>query len=84
MKKSYWLFLIPAALIAVGLLLIALNACQFTLSRAGLNVRGLPHRPITSLTNWGQGRAPTPGQCPMGTVEMDVENLFLECPRGTK
>lgn len=58
-------FLIPLAMIATGLILITLNACN------------------GPLTNWGQGRAPTPGQCPPGTIQIDVEDLFLECYRGT-
>lgn len=42
--------------------------------------QGLPHRPIDSLTNWGQGRAPAIHDCPPGTMEFDTEEgLFLEC-----
>lgn len=48
-----------------------------------LKHQALPHRPVDSLTNWGQGRAPTPGQCPQGTVEIEVDGVFLECLRGT-
>jgi hypothetical protein len=44
---------------------------------------GLPHRHTDELTNWGQGRAPTPHQCPAGTTEFDVDSTFLECMRGT-
>ena len=44
----------------------------------------LPHRAITELTNWGQGRAPDPNHCPPGTVRMITDDdLFLECLRGT-
>lgn len=43
----------------------------------------LPHRAVTELTNWGQGRAPEANHCPPGTVQFEVENLFLECLRGT-
>jgi len=42
--------------------------------------RALPHRPVTPLTNWGQGRNPGPA-CPPGTVHMTAEGLFLECMR---
>lgn len=63
------------AFFAIGLILILLNACN--------GPRSLPHRPVNALTNWGQGRAPTPGQCPPGTVEIEIDGLFLECLRGT-
>lgn len=39
----------------------------------------LPHRPLNELTNWGQGRAPTPHKCPRGTIEFEIDGLFLEC-----
>lgn len=43
----------------------------------------LPSRRVDALTNWGQGHAPTPGQCPAGTIEFRTDdNLFLECYRG--
>ena len=46
--------------------------------------RGLPHRPVDELTNWGQGRAPVRvlGHCPPGTTQFDVDGIFLECYRG--
>lgn len=49
---------------------------------AALNCWPLPHRAITELTNWGQGRAPGVGACPPGTVEFDIDGLFLECFNG--
>lgn len=46
--------------------------------------RGLPHRPVTELTNWGQGHAPPNNHCPPGTVRFETDDgLFLECFRGT-
>lgn len=45
---------------------------------------GLPHRPVDSLTNWGQGRAPAQNVCPPGTFRFETDDgLFLECFRGT-
>lgn len=44
----------------------------------------LPHRPVTALTNWGQGHAPESNRCPSGTIRIETdEGLFLECFRGT-
>lgn len=44
--------------------------------------RGLPHRPLNELTNWGQGRAPESNRCPPGTIRFDTDDgLFLECYR---
>lgn len=44
--------------------------------------RGLPHRPINELTNWGQGRNPGANDCPPGTVRYELDDgLFLECMR---
>jgi len=43
----------------------------------------LPHRPVTPLTNWGQGSNPGAGECPEGTIAYFVEGHFLECLRGT-
>lgn len=39
----------------------------------------LPHRPVDSLTNWGQGQNPSKDNCPDGRIALYVENLFLEC-----
>jgi hypothetical protein len=42
----------------------------------------LPHRAVTEMTNWGQGKAHGRGDCPLGTIEFRTdENLFLECMR---
>lgn len=42
------------------------------------------HRPVDSLTNWGQGKAPAANVCPPGTLRFDTDDgLFLECMRGT-
>lgn len=39
----------------------------------------LPHRPVDSLTNWGQGHSPLNG-CPSGTLRVETdEGFFLEC-----
>jgi hypothetical protein len=45
----------------------------------------LPHRPVTELTNWGQGHAPPDNHCPPGTVRIELDDIpvFLECYRGT-
>jgi hypothetical protein len=43
----------------------------------------LPSRPIDQLTNWGQGQAPESNQCPIGTIRIESEGLFLECLRGS-
>jgi hypothetical protein len=43
--------------------------------------RGLPHRPVDSLTNWGQGRTPSDNVCPPDTVRFEVDDIFLECFR---
>lgn len=43
----------------------------------------LPRRPVDTLTNWGQGRAPADNVCPAGTTEFrNDENQFIECQRG--
>lgn len=45
----------------------------------------LPHRPLTTWTNWGQGRAPEGNVCPAGTFRFETdEGLFLECYRGSR
>lgn len=45
---------------------------------------GLPHRPVTELTNWGQGHAPESNRCPRGTIRFETDDgLFLECYRST-
>jgi hypothetical protein len=46
----------------------------------------LPHRPVTELTDFGQGRNPGRGQCHEGQIpfflEMDDNSLmFIECMR---
>lgn len=44
----------------------------------------LPSRPVDELTNWGQGHAPDPNNCPPSTIRFDTDDgLFLECYRGT-
>jgi hypothetical protein len=56
------------------ILIVMLAGCQ----------RGLPHRTVDELTNWGQGHAPAQNHCPPGTLRVDTdEGLFLECFRGT-
>jgi hypothetical protein len=46
--------------------------------------RGLPHRPVDTLTNWGQGRAPESNECGPGQVRFEIEpGFFLECFRGS-
>lgn len=50
-----------------------------------LNHKGLPHRPVDVLTNWGQGQAPESNWCPSGTIRVETdERLFLECFRGNR
>jgi len=44
----------------------------------------LPHRPVTPLTNFGQGNNPGPKECPPGTIAYYLDGgTFLECMRGT-
>jgi hypothetical protein len=44
--------------------------------------RALPHRAVTDMTNWGQGRAPASNICPIGTIRFETDDgLFLECFR---
>lgn len=44
--------------------------------------KGLPHRQIDELTNWGQGRAPSENHCPPGTLRFETDDgFFLECFR---
>jgi hypothetical protein len=45
---------------------------------------GLPHRPVDTFTNWGQGRAPESNECGPGQVRYEIEpGFFLECFRGS-
>lgn len=46
----------------------------------------LPSRPVTELTNFGQGRNPSRWTCEdHGVALLDAETgLFIECMRGTK
>lgn len=60
-------------LIFIGILIIA----GITMPRH----RGLPHRPVDQLTNWGQGRTPPDNVCPPGTVRFEIDDIFLECFR---
>lgn len=70
---KYLPLLIPAAFFLVAIILVTCNGCTR---------HGLPHRPITQLTNWGQGRNPGSNDCPPGTVRFELDDgLFLECMR---
>jgi hypothetical protein len=45
----------------------------------------LPHRPVDTLTNWGQGRAPESNRCPPGTIRFETDDgFFLECFRANQ
>ena len=55
-----------------------------SLIHANDSPRALPHRPVTELTNWGQGHVPESNHCPPGTIRFETDDgLFLECMRGT-
>lgn len=69
-----WVLFIPIAMIFLGLILIVLNSCS---------TQPLPHRALSELSNWGQGHSPGADHCPPGTIQFDIEDLFLECFRGT-
>jgi hypothetical protein len=63
---------------------IAAGLMYFALAAYGayrLHHRPLPHRAFNELTNWGQGKAHGAGDCPPGTIEFEVYDMFLECYR---
>lgn len=67
--------------------ILAIILLAFTVAHAigcyhPMSPRHLPHRALTELSNFGQGHNPASHQCPPGTVQIDVEDLFLECYRG--
>lgn len=76
MTRLDWLF---------GLMIcLALYAIDVQVERDVENARGLPHRPVDQLTNWGQGRQAPTNDCPPGTVRYETDTgFFLECYRGT-
>lgn len=71
--------------VTAGVFLVALAILTLAVAMAAFDrPRALPHRPITELTNWGQGRAPEANHCPPGTLRFESEDgLFIECFRGT-
>ena len=65
------------AILACALFWIGIIGCVYQAT----HITPLPHRPVTVLTNFGQGNNPGKGDCPPSTIGITVEGFFLACLR---